>query len=189
KTTITVADDEEQRIFVSADPSTLPTGGGTSVISAVVTDGSGSPLSGIDVRFTTTEGTLQSGGAPLSTNSNGLVTDVLNTSESATVTATTDDGFTGETTILAGVGEIVCHLTVSTNTPSVGETVSFFDTSDNPGNQIERYEWNFGDGASAEGKNVQHVYTAAGTFDVVHSVTDSRDNTSICDPVSIEVSQ
>src|SRR5688572_23611987 len=111
RATITVADDIEENVFVSANPGTFPAGGGTSVISAVVTDDSGKPIGGLGVRFSTTNGTLQSGGTPIRTNSNGLATDVLNTNESATVTATTDNGFSGQTTVPVGVGRVVCHMT------------------------------------------------------------------------------
>src|SRR3990172_252546 len=70
-TTITVADNIEENVFVSANPATFGAGGGTSLISAVVTDDSGTPIAGIGVQFSTTEGTLQSSGALIQTNSNG----------------------------------------------------------------------------------------------------------------------
>jgi hypothetical protein len=188
RTTITVADNIEENVFVSANPGTLPSGGGTSVISAVVTDDSGRPIANIGVDFSTTSGTLQSGGDTIETNSSGVATDVLNTTETTTVTATTDNDFRGQTTILVGVGRVICHMAVSTDTPSVDEVVSFFDTSDNPGNQIVSFHWEFGDGESAEGPNVQHSYDTEGTFEVVHSVIDRQGNTIFCDPVPIEVS-
>ena len=187
KTTITVADDIRENVFVSANPGSLPTGGGTSVISAVVTDDSGRPISDIGVTFSTTDGTLQSNGDLIRTNSSGLATDVLNTSESATVTAETENEFTGQTTVIVGA-RVVCHMSISTTTPSVGQNVSFFDTSDDPNNQIASYHWEFGDGASAQGPNVQHAYTAAGTFEVEHSVIDNQSNTIVCDPVTVTVS-
>src|SRR6266487_2963185 len=40
-TTITVADDVQENVFVSANPATFGSGGGTSLITAVVTDTSG----------------------------------------------------------------------------------------------------------------------------------------------------
>jgi hypothetical protein len=188
-TIVSVADNIQQKVFVSADPANFPSGGGTSVISAVVTDASGAPLEDISVLFSTTEGTLQSGGAFIETNSNGLATDTLNTTATATVTATTADGFSGQITVLVGVGRIVCHMSASTSTPTVGQNVSFFDTSDDPSNQIARSHWDFGDSASADGKNVQHAYSSSGTFNVVHSVVDVQGNTDFCDPFPIEVSR
>lgn len=186
--TITVTDEiEKKKVFVSANPATFTSGGGTSVISAVVTDSSGAPIGDIGISFSTTSGSLQSRGAIIQTNSNGIATDTLNTSESATVTATTDDGFSGEVTVEVGVGRIVCHMSASTSSPAVGETVSFFDTSDDPANQIENYQWNFGDGGLAQGQNPQHIYRTAGTFNVIHSLTDKQGNTIACDPFPIEV--
>jgi hypothetical protein len=188
RTTIVVSDDIEESVFVSANPGSFPSGGGTSVISAVVTDGSGRPITDIGVTFSSTSGSLQSGGDQIDTNSNGVATDILNTTESATVTATTENGFSGQTTVTVGVGRVVCHMAVNNSTPEVDEVVSFFDTSDDSGNQIVSYHWEFGDGASAEGPNVQHAYRSEGSFDVVHSVIDRQGNTIFCDPFPIEVS-
>lgn len=187
--TVTVADTIQQKVFVSAVPNTFPSGGGTAVISAAVTDNSGKPLENVNVQFSTTAGTLQSGGDILETNANGIVTDILNTSESATVTASTGDGFSGQVSILVGVGQVVCHMTANKSQVKVGETVLFFDTTDIAGNQITSFHWDFDDGVTSNGQNVQHAYTSAGTFNVVHSVTDSQSNTLFCDPFPIQVSQ
>jgi hypothetical protein len=188
--TIKVADNIERRVFVFATPAKLPDGGGTAFISAAVTDTSGQPIPDIDVQFTTTAGKLQSNGALISTNTNGVATDTLNTNSSATVTATTDDGFSGATTVEVGGGRIVCHMTVSTSTPRVGQTVLFFDTSDVPSDETDtvRFHWDFNDGSSADGQSVQHSYRSAGTFNVVHSVIDDQGNTTFCDPFAIQVS-
>jgi len=187
-TIINVSDNIKRNVFVSANPGTFPTGGGTSLLSAVITEGSGQPIQGIGVQFSTTAGTLQSAGAFINTNNNGVVNDVLNTTSTATVTATTDDGFSGSFTILVGVGRIVCHMSVSNNNPKVGQSIQFFDTSDDPSMQIVRYHWDFGNGASADGKNVFQSFSTAGTFNVVHSVVDAQGNTNFCDPFPIQVS-
>lgn len=185
---ITVADTREKNVFVSADPPSLPSGGGTSLISGVVTDDSGKQLQGIGVQFAATAGTLQSGGRLVRTDQNGVATDTLNTAQSASVTATTDDGFSGHVDVLVGVSLIVCHMSSSPASPRAGQSVSFFDTSDDPNKQIVRYHWDFGDASSGDGKNVQHAYINAGTFSVVHSVTDALGSTTFCDPVPIHVS-
>jgi PKD domain/Bacterial Ig-like domain (group 1) len=189
--TVKVADNIERKVFVFATPAKLPDGGGTSLISAAVTDSSGQPVIDIDVQFTTTHGNLQSNGALKPTNNNGVATDTLNTDASATVTATTDDGFSGATTVEVGGGRIVCHMTVSTSTPRVGQTVLFFDTSDIPTDEADtvRFHWDFNDGSSADGQSVQHSFRDAGTFNVVHSVIDNQGNTTFCEPFPIQVSQ
>lgn len=185
--TVNVADVLKKNVFVSADPTTLPTGGGTSLLSAVVTDDSGKTMDNIGVQFTTTAGVLQSGGRQVRTDENGVAKDVLNTTQGASITATTDDGYSGQAEVLVGVSLIVCHMSSSPLQPHVGDSVSFFDTSDDPNSQITGYHWDFGDLASADGKNVQHVYRSAGTFSVIHSVTDAQGNTIVCDPVPLEI--
>jgi len=186
-TTVTVSDNTDQNVFVSANPATFGPGGGTSVITAAVTDSSGSPVAGAGVQFTTTSGSLQSNGAIVDTNSQGIATDTLVTTQTATVTATTDRGFTGQTTVSVGSGRIVCHMTANPTNPAVGQSVSFIDTTDDPSMLVVRYHWDFGDGGSVDGKNVQHAYSSAGTFSVVHSVVDAEGNTTFCDPFPIDV--
>lgn len=60
--TIHVGEARASHVFVSANPSVLPPTGGTSKITAIVTDTNGNALSGIGVQFTTDQGTLASGG-------------------------------------------------------------------------------------------------------------------------------
>jgi len=45
------------------------------------------------------------------------------------------------------------------------------------GRSIESYAWDFGDGATATGATVSHVYDVEGTFTVTLSVTDDRGQT------------
>lgn len=184
---ITIADTRKKNVFVSAEPATLPPGGGTSIISAVVTDDSGKALKGVGIQFSATAGTLQSGGRLIQTNSNGLAADTLNTIQSTNITARTDDGYSGSGAVLVGVARIVCHMSVSTNTPHAGQAVFFYDTSDDPNGQIVRYSWAYGDTYLADGKNVQHTYINAGNYIVVHSVIDSLGSTTTCDPFPLQV--
>jgi hypothetical protein len=75
-------------LTLTATPATLPAGGGTSNLVAVVFDDSGVPIQGATVVFQTTGGTLFSGGSPVVTNSRGEATDTLTTTVEASVTAT-----------------------------------------------------------------------------------------------------
>jgi PKD repeat protein len=43
---------------------------------------------------------------------------------------------------------------------------------------IERFDWNFGDGGTASGKTVSHVFQTAGTFTVTLTVTDNQNGAS-----------
>jgi PKD repeat protein len=66
-------------------------------------------------------------------------------------------------------------LNVATNfdaSASCGGAVSG-GTCDNT-NPITSYAWTFGDGASGSGRTTPHTYTAAGTFSVTLTVTNSR---------------
>jgi len=72
-------------VSVAADPETLPPGGGYVDITALVTNDYGNALQGIDVVFSTTRGSLASGGAAVPTGIDGKASDVLTTTESAWV--------------------------------------------------------------------------------------------------------
>src|SRR4051812_33723695 len=73
------------RVAVTANPSTVPAIGGSSAITATVLDVNGNPLASTPVQFSTTAGTLSA--AIVSTDTNGIASAVLITSQQATVTA------------------------------------------------------------------------------------------------------
>lgn len=50
--------------------------------------------------------------------------------------------------------------------------------SQDPDGQIVEYDWDFGDGSTATGETVQHDYAAAGTYQLVLTVTDDRGGTA-----------
>ena len=76
-------------ISLQADPPSIDENGGTITLRAVVRDDQGQPLPGVPVNFQSDVGTLNSGGAFVETNSNGIATDRL------TVTETDLDFVTG----------------------------------------------------------------------------------------------
>jgi len=86
-------------VAVSADPPFLPAGGGESEIKAVVFDEDFIPMPNVSVSMSTTAGVLRSGGAPLVTDANGEVYDLLTTTETAEITASVSDSVTGSTTV------------------------------------------------------------------------------------------
>ena len=53
-------------------------------------------------------------------------------------------------------------------------SLSGVDSSDPDGGGIVSYEWDFGDGATASGRDVSHVFTDDGDFTVSLTVTDDR---------------
>lgn len=64
-------------------------------------------------------------------------------------------------------------FTVSPPDPFQGESVTFdASISSDPDGDLARYAWDFGDGATAEGKIVNHSYAHPGEFLVLLVVTD-----------------
>jgi PKD repeat protein len=67
-------------------------------------------------------------------------------------------------------------FTFSPSSPGQFENVFFSAAASRaavPGRSIVRYDWRFGDGATATGVNVSHAYNVLGTYPVVLTVTDS----------------
>jgi PKD repeat protein len=95
------------------------------------------------------------------------------------VTLTISDGF-GRTqstsqsiTVGAGVNPTAAFVS-SPSAPVPAQTV-FFNASASraaPGRTIVSYQWDFGDGGSATGVQTQHIYAAAGGYNVTLTVTD-----------------
>ncbi|NOX61449.1 MAG: PKD domain-containing protein [Chloroflexi bacterium] len=58
----------------------------------------------------------------------------------------------------------------------VGEQVQYSGASSTagPGRELVRYQWDFGDGAVAEGMEVTHVFNQAGTYNVTLVVNDDK---------------
>ena len=82
-------------------------------------------------------------------------------------------------------------LTVSDNRPPVAafnasstnafrnEVITFDGApSNDPDGRITKFDWDFGDGGSAQGESVQHKFDSAGNFQVTLVVTDNHDSTS-----------
>ncbi len=76
-------------------------------------------------------------------------------------------------------------MTASSNKVGKRETVFFSgkDSTD-PFGQIVSYEWDFGDGGKSKGINVEHSYTAGGTYTVKLIVTDDF---SLTDSTEMEI--
>jgi PKD repeat protein len=183
---IKIGDARATKLIVSVNPTNLPTGGGTSQVRAIVTDDAGNQLSGIGVIFSADHGTLQSGGKVIRTNENGAAFDTLTTTELTTVTATTLNGTTATATVNVGPTTGACAFSISPTDPVVGQVVTFTDTSADTSN-IRDFLWDFGDGSTARGKSVTHVYQSQGTFSVIHSIVNNQGFTTICDAQTVTV--
>ena len=93
-----------------------------------------------------------------------------------TLTVTDNDTLTDtEAKSITVIKPPVASFTYSPTAPLVGDTVTFDASASTPnGGTIVRYDWNFGDGASATGSITTHVYTTFGTYTVTLTVTDSE---------------
>lgn len=72
----------------------------------------------------------------------------------------------------------VASFTINPGSPETGTEVTFDGSASAAApkpknNTVTSYEWNFGDGQTASGQIARHTYTAAGTYQVTLTVTDS----------------
>jgi PKD repeat protein len=93
-----------------------------------------------------------------------------------TVTQTVQDSLNGTTstktqavTVISTGGTPVANFTATTS----GLTVTFTDTSTDPGGSISSRVWSFGDGGRDTAANPVHTYTNPGTYSISETVTDS----------------
>jgi PKD repeat protein len=166
-------------IVLQPTPTTLPATGGTVSLLAVLRDDSGQPIANQGVNFTTDLGTLNSRGNTVTTNSSGVARDTLKLTEqdlannASTVTVSVHaTGAAGAAVTQMATIHIQGDRPVASFTYDKGNTeleVQFIDTSVAPGELT--YSWNFGDGASSTESSPSHTYAAAGSYNVVLTVT------------------
>jgi hypothetical protein len=179
------------RVAVNATPATIPSGG-SSTISASVFDVNGTALSGTAVSFSTDAGTLASN--VVTTNTDGIATTSLTTSQTATITASVGAtappaGGTGTTTP-TGQSSGTAKVTVVPNTtvvitppstqPSAGlpATFTFVVTVPTGGNPVRELRVSWGDGSAQSlgavsgSQAASHVYKEADSYLVTATVVD-----------------
>lgn len=162
-----------ERVLVTANPTSLPSSGGTSTVTARVEDASGNPLLGVPVAFTTTSGSL----SPVSalTNEAGLATTALSTNAEATVTATAA-GKVGTAALTLRTAASV-SLSVPAGTVTVGAPV-IFTVTPQAGATLSNTVVRFGDGGSRNlgtittATTVAYIYGSEGIHDITVTSTD-----------------
>ena len=94
----------------------------------------------------------------------------------ATMLPACGGGGGGGGTTTATNGPPTATFTFSPGNPVLmGATVVQFSANGaDPNGDPLSYSWNFGDGSTASGQNVSHVFASAGTLNVVLTVADSR---------------
>ena len=172
-------------VAISANPSSIPPGGGMVSLSALVLDSSGNRLTNVPVSFSTSAGTLSATQA--TTDNNGEARVLLTTSENTTVTAR------------AGTASGTLQITLSgaitlTVTPNTGTTSTTFNFTVTPAQGAVNVEVNFGDstainlGPITTPSNITHRYGSVGTFVIRATQTNSGGTTSAA-VVTVTVSQ
>ena len=109
-----------------------------------------------------------------------------------TLTVTNDRNLSASTSTAVNVGALTApapKFVFSPSAPQVGQTIVFNadQSTAATGHTLTTFNWNFGDGVTASGVTVSHVFTLAGTFAVVLSVLDDtgqKGTTSVSVPVT-----
>ena len=175
--TITIGASGLSSLTLTADPPVLPVGGGTATLKVTALDENFNPLANIPVTLSTNAGQLNSSGNVITTNANGTAQDLLTTTETANVTASSGGIETSITVHVETNDGPTASFVYSPSSPKVGEKVNFNASgSSDPDGNIVSFQWDFGDGRSDSGERVSHTYRNVGTFTVVLVVKDNSGN-------------
>ncbi len=177
---VRVASAAAAEVQLSARPETLPAGGGTSTITAVLVDATGAPVIGATVLFTATSGTLNA--TSVVSDSAGKAAVAIETVEPATVQATVEGG-PGAEHFLAVRGVLSVSVTSRPAEPQVGDAVTFTVTARQGGGTTPtgRLKVSYGDGKRFQQRlerrtTIRHVYSSAGAYTAeIEFVADSGD--------------
>jgi hypothetical protein len=163
------------RINLTATPQSLGSGGGTSTISAAVSDDGGAPVSGIPVSFSTDQGTLSS--PTVTTDASGVASTLLTTTATATVTASAGSATAATAKVNVGA-RITPTIAANPAATTAGTPVTFSITTASTAN-VRDAVIDFGDGATQDlgsiGPQAQtsHTYTRSGQFTARITVQDA----------------
>jgi Big-like domain-containing protein/PKD domain-containing protein len=163
---------------VSANPQTLGPAGGTSTITAHVEDESGAAVGGVNVTFSTDNGSVNPGNA--ATDASGNASTTLTTPRTAKVTVTVAGKDPKDITV--GLNPRTGVNISSSGQTSVGLPVTFTVKVGATAN-IRNVVVDYGDGvqqplgAISSDSTVQHTYSEPGTYIVRATATDASDFT------------
>jgi hypothetical protein len=166
-----------ERVNVNANPSSVPSSGGTTRVTAMVSDASGNPLGGIPVTFATTAGTFSA--TVVNTDATGTATTTLTTNRESSVTATAG-GTTSTAAVIGTTARPTASISLTgTATEGAVTTLSVTVEAGTNGGAIENVVVAYGDGTSdnlgsATGTfSVQHIYRNSGSYTPTVTVQDT----------------
>jgi PKD repeat protein len=182
---------EIESITVNANPK-YNIAGGTSTITAIVTDTDGQFVpDGTAVYFITSSGTLSASSA---NTVNGMAT--VNLELSASMQAGDISTVTAFIGSISGTVDVECDTeegptAVINSTPDPAKGIVPFELyldayASTSQSGIVSYEWDFGDNTTGTGEVINHTYSHIGTYTVVLTVTDSNGKKGY-DNISVEV--
>lgn len=99
-------------------------------------------------------------------------------SETFTVEGYTNE--TGDDTTDQDPEVLDAYYQYTPENPSIGDEIEF-DASQTTGNNIQSYEWDFGEGSTGTGQTATNTYGSAGTYTTELTVTDEEGNTDSID--------
>lgn len=180
-------------VTVSASPASVPSTGGTTTITAVVTDAAGNRLPGVPVTFSTTAGSLSA--SNVVTDGSGEVSVRLTTIAAATVTARVSGGGTtgvsGTVTVNVSTPNLLT-VSVVPVTASVGSPVTLTVTPTvGANNTPPRIVVAWGDGTTDDiglapnTRSLSHTYDRVGTFAITATASVGDEATVASTTVTI----
>lgn len=184
-------------ISISSTPPSVSQSGGTVTISATVFDSASNPLPGVNVNFSSTNGTLSQTSAV--TDASGIARTQLATTSTATVTASAGSA-TRDVTVTVSTAPSVTINAPDTGIAGVPVPISVSATAGGSGNntprQIQTLTVDFGDGSVETRSNITgsaaftHTYQQARGYTITATATDVAGNTGTAsDSIVISRSQ
>jgi PKD repeat protein len=121
-------------------------------------------------------------GSPVSHTFTNTGTSALTYTVTLTATSISGATNTSSTQITVNPAPPVASFTVSPTSGTTAKAFTFTDTSTNyPTGRI----WNFGDGGSASGQSVKHVFTTAGTYNVILTAENTGGSSTATQSVTV----
>jgi len=166
-------------VSVTTAPQALPAAGGTTQVTATVTDEGGSPLGGVPVTFSTDKGSITPSTA--TTDASGNATSTLTTSATAKVSAVVGALPAVVATVTVNARSMQ-SFTASTASTTTGAAVTFA-VLPATGANIVNVHIDFGDGtgfdlgAISSTSNTTHAYSSPGDYTATATARDSSGDT------------